>query len=164
MDFTHDEASGVYLNDSLIASKDTSIVVGIFFLYAHCITEARLKINQDIYELLLLERRTSMSHSYGYARVSSVDQNADRQLIVILEKGVEIEQIYIDKQSGKNFDRPCYKALLKELKEGDLLYIHSIDRLGRNYEEIQIQAKHLLLDSTNLLKYLLELIPYTYHQ
>lgn len=84
-----------------------------------------------------------MSLSYGYARVSSIDQNADRQLIAILEKGVELEQIYTDKQSGKNFDRPCYKALLKKLKEGDSLYVHSIDRLGRNYEEIQIQWRIL---------------------
>ena len=84
-----------------------------------------------------------MSIDYGYARVSSIDQNADRQLIAIQNKGVEIERIDIDKQSGKDFDRPCYKKLLKELKQGDLLYIHSIDRLGRNYEEIQIQWRLL---------------------
>lgn len=84
-----------------------------------------------------------MSLSYGYARVSSIDQNTDRQLIAILEKGVELEQIYIDKQSGKNFERPRYKTLLKQLKEGDLLYILSIDRLGRNYEEIQTQWRLL---------------------
>lgn len=84
-----------------------------------------------------------MPMSYGYARVSSTDQNADRQLIAILDKGVELKRIYIDKQSGKDFERPCYKKLLKRLKQGDLLYIHSIDRLGRNYEEIQIQWRIL---------------------
>lgn len=84
-----------------------------------------------------------MPMSYGYARVSSTDQNADRQLIAILGKGVELKRIYIDKQSGKDFERPCYKKLLKRLKQGDLLYIHSIDRLGRNYEEIQIQWRLL---------------------
>ena len=84
-----------------------------------------------------------MPMSYGYARVSSTDQNADRQLIAILDKGVELKRIYIDKQSGKDFERPCYKKQLKRLKQGDLLYIHSIDRLGRNYEEIQIQWRIL---------------------
>lgn len=73
---------------------------------------------------------------YGYVRVSSSDQNEDRQLIALLEKGVIQKNIYIDKQSGKDFDRPKYKKLLRKLKCGDLLYIHSIDRLGRNYEEM----------------------------
>lgn len=83
---------------------------------------------------------------YGYVRVSSSDQNEDRQLIALLEKGVIQKNIYIDKQSGKDFDRPQYKKLLRKLKWGDLMYIHSIDRLGRNYEEIQKQWRLLTKD------------------
>lgn len=78
-----------------------------------------------------------MAEKYGYARVSSREQNEARQLIAILERGVCKENIYIDKQSGKNFDRPEYKKLVKKLKEGDILFVLSIDRLGRNYEEAQ---------------------------
>ena len=73
---------------------------------------------------------------YGYARVSSRDQNEDRQLIALLEMGVTMENIYVDKQSGKDFNRPQYKRLMRKLKENDLIYIKSIDRLGRNYTEI----------------------------
>ena len=76
-------------------------------------------------------------NSYGYVRVSSTDQNEDRQLLALKEKGVVKMNIYMDKQSGKDFNRPQYKKLVKKLKAGDLLYILSIDRLGRNYEEIQ---------------------------
>lgn len=76
---------------------------------------------------------------YGYARVSSVDQNEDRQMIALSDSGVEKNHIYIDKQSGKDFKRPEYQKMLRKLKAGDLLYILSIDRLGRNYEEIQEQ-------------------------
>lgn len=76
---------------------------------------------------------------YGYVRVSSTDQNEDRQLIALSEAGVFRKNIYMDKMSGKDFDRPQYQRLLKKLKSGDLLYILSIDRLGRNYEEIQKQ-------------------------
>ena len=76
---------------------------------------------------------------YGYARVSSVDQNEDRQIAALLEAKVPNENIYMDKMSGKNFDRPQYQKLLRELQSGDLIYILSIDRLGRNYEEIQEQ-------------------------
>ena len=74
---------------------------------------------------------------FGYIRVSSTDQNTDRQLLAMRELGVPPKNIYIDKQSGKDFDRPRYQALLKWLKAGALLYIHSIDRLGRSYPEIQ---------------------------
>lgn len=77
--------------------------------------------------------------TYGYIRVSSKDQNEDRQLIAIRRKNVTDDFIYIDKQSGKDFDRPAYKKMIKKLKPGDLLYIQSIDRLGRNYEEVQRQ-------------------------
>ena len=80
---------------------------------------------------------------YGYIRVSSVDQNEDRQRIALQGKGVAQERIYLDKQSGKDFDRPQYKKLLKKIKPGDLLYLLSIDRLGRNYEEIQKQWRVL---------------------
>ena len=76
---------------------------------------------------------------YAYVRVSSTDQNEDRQLIAMEQAGVPKNNIYIDKQSGKDFNRPSYKKLIKRLKEGDTLYILSIDRLGRNYEEIQNQ-------------------------
>ena len=76
---------------------------------------------------------------YGYVRVSSTDQNEDRQMIALKEKRVLEKNIFMDKQSGKNFERPQYKKLIRKLREGDLLYILSIDRLGRNYEEIQEQ-------------------------
>ncbi len=71
--------------------------------------------------------------------MSSADQNEDRQMIALTEAGVPEKNIYMDKLSGKNFDRPQYKKLVNKLKAGDLLYILSIDRLGRNYEEIQNQ-------------------------
>ncbi len=73
---------------------------------------------------------------YGYVRVSTREQNEDRQLIALREAGVSEHNIFTDKQSGKDFNRPRYKQLLRKLKNDDLLYIKSIDRLGRNYEEI----------------------------
>ena len=76
---------------------------------------------------------------YGYVRVSSKDQNEVRQIEAMKEINIEKKNIYIDKQSGKDFNRPQYKKLLRRIRDGDLLYIHSIDRLGRNYEEIQEQ-------------------------
>lgn len=84
-----------------------------------------------------------MSKIYGYVRVSSADQNEDRQMIAMKETGVPAENVYVDKQSGKDFERPNYKRLVRRLREGDLLYILSIDRLGRNYEEIQNQWRIL---------------------
>ncbi|MGN0628864.1 MAG: recombinase family protein [Oscillospiraceae bacterium] len=84
-----------------------------------------------------------MAEIYGYVRVSSTDQNEERQLVAMREKEVPEENIYLDKQSGKDFDRPKYKKLVKKLCPGDLLYILSIDRLGRNYEEIQKQWRFL---------------------
>ena len=80
---------------------------------------------------------------YGYIRVSSRDQNEDRQLIALKEVGVPEKNIYLDKQSGKDFNRPQYKKLLRKMKKDDLLYIKSIDRLGRNYEEILQQWRVL---------------------
>lgn len=87
-----------------------------------------------------------MGNAYGYVRVSSVDQNEDRQLLIMKEYWVPEDHVYVDKQSGKNFDRPQYKKLVKKLKAGDLLYILSIDRLGRNYEDIQKQWRILTKD------------------
>ena len=87
-----------------------------------------------------------MSKTYGYVRVSSADQNEDRQMIEMQRVGVPPENIFIDKQSGKNFERPNCKRLVRRLKEGDLLYILSIDRLGRNYEEIQNRWRILTKD------------------
>lgn len=81
--------------------------------------------------------------TYGYVRVSAKDQNEDRQLIALRERGVDEKNIYTDKQSGKDFERPNYKKMICKLKAGDLLYIISIDRLGRNYEEIQNQWRVL---------------------
>ncbi len=78
-------------------------------------------------------------NTYGYVRVSSADQNEDRQMQALKKARVGKKNIYIDKLSGKDFERPQYKKLLKRLKTGDLLYILSIDRLGRNYAEIQNQ-------------------------
>ncbi len=83
-----------------------------------------------------------MTH-YAYVRVSSTDQNEDRQIQAMSELKVPTNQMFVDKQSGKDFERPAYKALLKKLKCGDLIYIKSIDRLGRNYEEIQNQWRIL---------------------
>ena len=80
---------------------------------------------------------------YGYIRVSSKDQKEDRQQIALKEVGVERQNIYVDKQSGKDFNRPQYKKMLQKLKKDDLLYIKSIDRLGRNYEEILQQWRFL---------------------
>ncbi|MBQ7108612.1 MAG: recombinase family protein [Clostridia bacterium] len=87
-----------------------------------------------------------MCKNYGYIRVSSTDQNEDRQLIAMKEKAVPKANLYIDKQSGKDFERPQYKKMVKKLRAGDLLYILSIDRLGRNYEDIQKQWRILTKD------------------
>ena len=83
---------------------------------------------------------------YGYVRVSSADQNEDRQMLAMIELQISTDRIYIDKQSGKDFARPAYQALMKKVKPGDLIYIHSIDRLGRNYDEIQNQWRILTKD------------------
>ena len=84
--------------------------------------------------------------TYGYARVSSKDQNEDRQLLALSQFGVPPKQIFVDKQSGKDFDRPAYQKMLRKLKEGDLLVMKSIDRLGRNYEEILDEWKKITRD------------------
>ncbi len=87
-----------------------------------------------------------MANIYGYVRVSSYEQNEERQVIAMKEMGVLEQNIFIDKLSGKNFDRPGYKELISKLEEGDLLYVLSIDRLGRNYSEILEQWRMLTKD------------------
>ena len=81
--------------------------------------------------------------TYGYIRVSTAEQNEDRQTIAMKEQKISAERIYTDKISGKDFERPAFKELSKKLTTGDLLYIKSIDRLGRNYDEIQNQWRIL---------------------
>ena len=87
-----------------------------------------------------------MNKVYGYVRVSSKDQNEDRQMIAMSEMGVPVENVFIDKQSGKDFNRPQYKMLVRLLKEDDIMFIKSIDRLGRNYEEIIEQWRLITKD------------------
>lgn len=81
---------------------------------------------------------------FGYVRVSSLDQNEERQLVELRKRKIPEERIFRDKQSGKDFNRPDYLRLLRHLQKGDLLYILSIDRLGRDYEEIQQQWRYLV--------------------
>ena len=81
--------------------------------------------------------------NYGYVRVSSRDQNEERQIIAMHEFGVDDKQIYMDKQSGKDFERPQYRKLMRKIKTGDTLVIKSIDRLGRNYDEILVQWRFI---------------------
>ena len=84
-----------------------------------------------------------MSTSYGYVRVSSKEQNTDRQRIAMRDFGIADENVFTDKQSGKDFDRPAYRRLVRKLKPDDTLVIKSIDRLGRNYDEILEQWRLL---------------------
>ena len=89
------------------------------------------------------ERSNLMGKVYGYVRVSTREQNEGRQLIALKEAEVPAENIFMDKQSGKDFKRPMYQRLLRKLRSEDLLYVKSIDRLGRNYEEILEQWRVL---------------------
>lgn len=89
-----------------------------------------MRKNIKTYFVSWKETAIIMRNVYGYVRVSTVDQNEDRQLIVMNENNVPKGNVYIDRQSGKDFERPQYKKLVKKLKAGDLLYILSIDRLG----------------------------------
>lgn len=89
-----------------------------------------------------------MSEKYGYARVSSKDQNLDRQLTALREQDICTKRIYIDKMTGKSFERPGYQQMLRRIGNGDELYIKSIDRLGRNYEEI-IEQWRLITKTKN---------------
>ena len=101
------------------------------------------KINSHIMDIVVLPKGGDFLTVYGYIRVSSTDQNEDRQIIAMKKLKMPLKQLFIDKQSGKDFDRPAYKELAKKLNPGDLLYIKSIDRLGRNYDEIQNQWRFL---------------------
>ena len=84
--------------------------------------------------------------TYGYARVSAKDQNLQRQIASFIEFGIEKCRIFSDKKSGKDFERKEYKKLVKKLKSGDLLVIKSIDRLGRNYDQIIAEWAHITSD------------------
>ena len=84
-----------------------------------------------------------MHKSFGYVRVSSKDQNVERQLVAMESLKIPEKNLYVEKISGKDFDRPEYKRLLKNLKEEDVLYVKSIDRLGRNYEDIIEQWRYI---------------------
>lgn len=86
-----------------------------------------------------MEEKNTKKKTYGYARVSSHEQNADRQVIALKEMGVLEKQIYVDKQSGRTFDRPQYQRLLRKLDQDSVLYVKSIDRLGRNYADLNEQ-------------------------
>ena len=88
-------------------------------------------------------RREADNINYGYIRVSTREQNEDRQLLAMRELPIPEKNIYMDQQSGKDFDRPQYKKLVRRMKKDDLLYIKSIDRLGRNYKEILEQWRVL---------------------
>ena len=88
-------------------------------------------------------------NKYAYIRVSSKDQNIERQIVAMQKIGLTTKQMYIDKQSGKNFERKNYQKMIRKLKSGDELYIKSIDRLGRNYEEI-IEQWHYLTKIKNV--------------
>ncbi len=90
--------------------------------------------------------RRTMGNIWGYCRVSSRDQNEDRQLITMKEMNVPEKNVFVDRQSGKDFNRPQYKKLMRRIKAGDVLYIKSIDRLGRNYRDIQEQWKIITKD------------------
>ena len=80
---------------------------------------------------------------YAYIRVSTKEQNIDRQLMALEPYNIPKKNIYSDWQSGKDFDRPAYKKLMKQIKKGDLLIVKSIDRLGRNYNDILIQWQYI---------------------
>ncbi|MBE6441898.1 MAG: recombinase family protein [Desulfovibrio desulfuricans] len=84
-----------------------------------------------------------MSNVYGYVRVSSADQNVDRQVIAMRARGIPDRRIIIDRASGKDFNRPKYRNMVRRLKKGDTLYIHSLDRLGRSYAEVPAEWNRL---------------------
>lgn len=83
------------------------------------------------------------SNTYGYVRVSTREKNEDRQLIALKDYKVLESNIYVDKLSGRDFNRPQYQKLMKKIRPGDLIVVKSIDRLGRNYEEIQVQWRKI---------------------
>ena len=104
------------------------------------------ELEQENFAYGIMEETHLSGTVYGYIRVSTREQNEDRQRIAMEEAGVPERNVYMDKQSGKDFNRPQYRKLLRKLKKDDLLYIKSIDRLGRNYEEILQQWRYLTKD------------------
>ena len=92
------------------------------------------------------ENKRDEARIYGYMRVSSRDQNEERQRVALLELGIPTENLFLDKQSGKDFQRPMYKKMMKKIKPGDTLVVKSIDRLGRNYDEILEQWRMITKD------------------
>lgn len=95
-----------------------------------------------------------MEHrKFGYCRVSSVAQHEDRQLIAMMELDIPEKNIYVDKQSGKDFNRPQYQKLLRKIGEDSVIYIKSIDRLGRNYTEIQEQWRIITKEKKQILSF-----------
>ena len=92
------------------------------------------------------KERGSTIKTYAYCRVSTTEQNEDRQLDAIAELNIPNIEIFVDKQSGKDFDRPAFKKIIRKLRCGDLLYVKSIDRLGRNYVEIQNYWRRITKD------------------
>ena len=104
------------------------------------------ELEQEKFAYGIMEETHLSGTVYGYIRVSTKEQNEDRQRIAMEEAGVPERNVYMDKQSGKDFNRPQYKKLLRKMKKDDLLYIKSIDRLGRNYEEILQQWRYLTKD------------------
>lgn len=92
--------------------------------------------------------------TFAYVRVSTKEQHEDRQLVAVREAGVDDKNIFVDKQSGKDFNRPAYKRLIKKLKPSDTLVIKSIDRLGRNYSDIIEQWRLITKDKRVIVKVL----------
>ncbi|PFC44325.1 recombinase [Bacillus cereus] len=84
-----------------------------------------------------------MANIYGYIRVSTKDQNEQRQLHKMMERGVEARRIFVDKASGRHFDRPQYQLLRKILSQGDIVYVDALDRMGRNYDEVISEWKYI---------------------
>ncbi|HEK9103978.1 TPA: recombinase family protein [Bacillus pseudomycoides] len=90
-----------------------------------------------------VRRISKVANIYGYIRVSTKDQNEQRQLHKMMERGVEARRIFVDKASGRHFDRPQYQLLRKILSTGDIVYIDALDRMGRNYDEVITEWKYI---------------------
>ncbi|HDR6245368.1 recombinase family protein [Bacillus paranthracis] len=96
-----------------------------------------------IIEVTNVRRIPNVANIYGYIRVSTKEQNEQRQLHKMMERGVEARRIFVDKASGRNFDRPQYQLLRKILSPGDIVYIDALDRMGRNYDEVISEWKYI---------------------
>lgn len=130
----------IYLNQFELENVSlTIIILKIDQEYIICQVLCHL---QFIMKGTIIRRRTNMER-YGYIRVSTKEQNPERQFIAMQEQHIKQKNIYLDKISGKNFTRPQYSRLLKRLKRGDVVIVKSIDRLGRNYEEILEQWRKI---------------------